>query len=321
MAGALPQLSALVVHWRTESALEALFAAWPVDDAFELIVVDNASDPALRPAIPAHVRCVDPGRNLGFAAATNRALALARAPIVLLLNPDARPCAGALDSLLAGFERHPEAAGIVPALLSPAGEDQCAWQLRPLPGALACLRQTFLLSGPRGPAEPPHAGTAVEQPAAAALALRREALEAVGGLDEGFFPAWFEDVDLARRLHARGARLLYWPAARFHHDQGASVEGLGYRQFLWLYSRGLMRYLRLHHRPLDFVMRLALPCAALARVVSLPLRAPRRARDTRDARCGLLAAALGALTGFARPRDLARQWRPREGRSEWRSDT
>lgn len=305
-----PLLSGLVAHWRTERSLAALLDAWPQDARSELIVVDNGSDPGLLPPPPPHVRWIDPGSNLGFAGATNRALAAARAPIVLLLNPDARPCAGALDAILAGFEAHPEAAGIVPALESPDGVSQSAWQLRPLPTALSCLRQLFLLPGFAGPAEGPPAGTRVEQPAAAALALRREVLEQVGGLDEGFYPAWFEDVDLARRLRARDAPLLYWPAARFRHEQGASVEGLGYRQFLWLYCRGLRRYLRRHHRPLHLLMPVTLPLAALARFVTLPLVAPRRARSRREAARGLMATAAGGLTAFSRPRDLEQRWRP-----------
>ncbi|HVS15216.1 MAG TPA: glycosyltransferase family 2 protein [Thermoanaerobaculia bacterium] len=306
---ASPQLAALVPHWRTEQALGRLFAAWPQDPRFELVVVDNGSDPALRPAVPAGVRWIDPGRNLGFAGAVERALAATEAPLVLLLNPDARPGPGALPALLEGFARHPDASGMVPALDGPSGDSQACWQLRPLPRGLTLLRQLVLLPGPAGPAREPAAGTAVEQPAAAALALRRANLQRAGGLDARFFPAWFEDVDLARRLHGRGDRLLYWPAARFVHDQGATVPRLGYRQFLWLYTRGLARYLAKHHPSLAPLLRLTLPLAALARALSLPLRAPRRAQSRRDALRGLHAAGLGALTGFSRPRDLARGWR------------
>ena len=48
-------------------------------------------------------------------------------------------------------------------------------------------------------------------PAGAALALRRDVLLEIGGLDEGYRPAWFEDVDLALRLGRAGHRMLFEP--------------------------------------------------------------------------------------------------------------
>src|SRR5262249_10592861 len=162
--------------------------------------------------------------------------------LLLVLNPDAAPEPGALDRLLEGFAAHPEAAGLAPCLVGPGGEPQAAWQLRRLPTAWDCVRQALPLPanrrGPHGPpaldpgagrpravgpraldpgaldlsapdtrGAPPAAGSVVEQPAAAALALRRTALAAVGGFDERFYPAWFEDVDLARRLRVQGLPL------------------------------------------------------------------------------------------------------------------
>src|SRR6185369_2480581 len=116
--------------------------------------------------------------------------AAARAPILLILNPDDVPEPGALDRLLEGFAACPDAAGLAPRLLGPDGESQAAWQLRPLPSPWRLLLHALPLMDPSGGAGEPAAGAAVEQPAAAALVLRREALAAVGGFDAGFYPAW-----------------------------------------------------------------------------------------------------------------------------------
>ena len=97
------------------------------------------------------------------------------------------------------------------------------------------------IPAPETPVEPA-AGAPIEQPAAAALALRRSVFEAVDGFDERYFPAWFEDVDLARRLADRGERMLYLPAALCRHRQGSSVGALGYG--------GLPRRLRSQSLPL-----------------------------------------------------------------------
>ncbi len=299
----------MVVHWHNEELLAELAAAWPRDPRFELVVVDNGSggtagSVGLR--LPEGTRLVSPGRNLGFAGGANAGIAAARAPLLLILNPDALPEPGALDELLHGFESHPEAAGLAPRLAGPDGAPQFAWQLRDLPSPWACLGQVLLLPGrPTHSVEPPP-GTPVAQPAAAALGLRRSALLEVGGFDASFYPAWFEDVDLAKRLRESGQVLRYWPAARFRHRLGSSVPRLGYGTFLWVYYRNLTRYLAKHHsRPWAWAARALLPLGLGLRLLLLPLRRPRRAASRAEAGRGLLDAMAGALTGWRRPARLA----------------
>jgi GT2 family glycosyltransferase len=304
----LPALAGIVVHWRDEARLAELTAAWPRDDPrFELLVVDNS---ASAPAPVQPVRLLRPGRNLGFAGGVNAGVAASRAPLLLLLNPDAVPERGALEALIEGFAAHPEAAGLAPRLAGADEEPQFAWQLRRLPSAWDVLRQTLpwpLAGRGAGLAAEPRPGTAVEQPAAAALALRRQALAAAGGLDERFHPAWFEDVDLARRLRQIGAVVLYWPAARFRHALGSTVPRLGYGPFLWIYYRNLERYLAKHHGAAWALAARASLAAGLAiRLPLVLLRRPRRASSRGEAAAGLLLAIGGALSGWRFPRRLAR---------------
>ncbi len=344
-----PLLSGVAVSWRGEEELAGLVAAWPDDPRFELVVVDNGGDEqgedrcgdaieapsadsggpgdrpraavsscaaggiarrlAARVGLPRALRVVEPGVNLGFAGGVNVGAAAARAPAVLLLNPDAVPEPGALEALLDGLAAHPEAAGLAPRLIGPDGGPQHRWQLRRLPGLGTLLAQALFLPAGAGPRDEPAESTPVEQPAAAALLLRRSALEAVGGLDGGFHPAWFEDVDLARRLAAAGERIVYWPRAVFRHGLGSSVPRLGYGLFLWIYYRNLVRYLRKHHGTAAAACaRALLPPAALARLALLPLRRPRRSRTRREAARGLLALAVGALSGWRLPGAWARRF-------------
>ena len=277
-----PRLSGVVVHWRNEELLAQLTSAWPRDPRFELIVVDNGSSGPLELG-PA--RLVQPGSNLGFGGGANAGAAEARGEILLILNPDAIPEPGALDRLLEGFERHPDAAGLAPKLVGPGGESQAGWQLRRLPSPWRLLCQAFPFVGMPEEDEP-EPGAPVEQPAAAALALRRNAFE---GFDAGFYPAWFEDVDLARRMKKAGLVLRYWPAAVFRHELGSSVPRLGYGPFLEIYYRNLIRYLRKHHGALwALAARIALIPGVLIRLVFLPLYRPRRARSRGEAFRGLI---------------------------------
>lgn len=291
----LPRLSGVVVHWHNEELLARLASAWPRDPRFELVVVDNGSSVPLQVG-PA--RLVQPGRNLGFGGGANAGAAEARGEILLILNPDAIPEEGALDRLLEGFEAFPDladTAGLAPKLVGPGGESQAGWQLRRLPSPWRLVLQAFPFVGtPEG--EEPEAGAPVEQPAAAALALRREAfLE----FDAGFYPAWFEDVDLALRMKKAGLVLRYWPAAVFRHGLGSTVPRLGYGRFLWIYYRNLTRYLGKHHGQLwALAARIAIIPGMLVRLVFLPVYRPRRAKSRAEAFRGLIGVLAGSLRGW-----------------------
>lgn len=307
-----PALSAVVVHWRDEPNLARLVAAWPDDPRCELLVVDNSSSLG---GLAPPARLLDPGRNLGFAGGANRGVAAARGRWVLLANPDVRPEDGAVAVLLETLaELDAGVAGLVPALVDEDGRPQTRWQLRPLPSPVALVAQTLLLAGVCGPRREPPRGTPIAQPAGAALVVRRAVLDEVGGFDEGYFPAWFEDVDLARRLARAGHRLLYEPRARFRHATGGSLPALGYGPFLWVYYRNLARYLERHHgRAWALAARGVLPLGLALRLALLPLRRPRRAATRAAAAAGLAAAIAGAATGWRRPRRYAARFRPAGG--------
>ena len=55
----------------------------------------------------------------------------------------------------------------------------------------------------------------------ACMMIRREAFDAVGGMDEGFFLYW-EDADFCRRLQRAGWRTMYVPHALATHVGGGS---------------------------------------------------------------------------------------------------
>ena len=291
-----PSLSAVVVHWRTENELERLVRAWPRDPNVELLVVDNGSRRDLQ--CP-RARVLSPGRNLGFAGGANFGLALAESSRLLLLNPDIIPEPDALRSLMEAFDAYPEAAGFVPALIGPKGESQTSWQLKRLPRPGDLLLQTLLPIPVPGARTAPPAGQAIEQPAAAALAFTRTALDALGGFDPAFYPAWFEDVDLARRARDRNLLFLFWPHSRFRHIQGASVSELGYGQFLHVYYRNLVRYLAKHHGTRwAGSTRWTIPAGALLRLALLPLRRPRRSSSRGEAARALLSLGWSGAIGW-----------------------
>jgi len=238
---AAPTLSGIVVHWHAEEALAALSAAaWPSDPRCELVVVDNGSRAPL--ALPEGARLVEPGRNLGFAGGANRGASEARGEALLVLKPRRRSRARGPRRLLDGSPPpcHSPRRGARAAPARTAGEEQCAWQLRPLAGAGRLLLHALFVGGPStGPPRPPPPATAIAQPAAAALLLRRRRpVRAPAGLRQRTSsPRLVRRTGRPRaRARAAGERFVYWPAAVFRHALGTSVGELGYGPFLVAYQ-------------------------------------------------------------------------------------
>ena len=99
--------------------------------------------------------------------------------------------------------------------------------------------------------------------------IRRDVWEKLGGLDEGFHPVWFEDVDLCRRALDAGFEIDYLPHVKAAHRGGHSVSHLpaGCRMHYWYGS--LLRYAAKHLRPSSYrAVWLAALTGAIPRVVA-----------------------------------------------------
>lgn len=272
--------SAVVVRWRggdeVDRCLRALLAHGGPGLERVLLVDSGSADGGaerLATAFP-EVEVVALGENRSFAFAANQGAARAGSPGLLLLNPDTEVTAGAVDALAAELARRPEAAGVAPLLVGADDAPQHRWQLRRLPGPLrlAAGRGGAPMFPGRAPAEP----APVEQPAAAAWLIRREVWDALGGLDESFAPAWWEDVDFCARLRRLGRNTGtpatgFWvvPGARVAHAGGSSLSHLADAEFLRAYHRNLLRYAARHHAgslgPVRAGLRLSLALRAAFR--------------------------------------------------------
>jgi GT2 family glycosyltransferase len=253
--------------------------------------------------------------NRGFGPAANQAAEGAPGDVLLFLNPDTRAEADPFSEIARAFDAHPGAAAIAPRLLDfedqskiqnpkskivprplapPGREDQFTFQLRRLPTLANDARELLLLDhvAPNNRARRRFRYAdadrekvfAVEQAAAAALAVRKDLFLRLGGFDSRFLPAWFEDVDLAARLEPEGP-ILYWPSAQFRHRGGGASQSLGYARFLPIYYRNAILYRRLHYAlPVRIAYRPLLAAGMLLRLLALPFRgsAPRpRAESVR----------------------------------------
>jgi GT2 family glycosyltransferase len=104
--------------------------------------------------------------------------------------------------------------------------------------------------------------------------VRRDAYDDVGGFDEQFFPAWYEDVDFCQRLKAHGWAIYFVPEAKFQHDGGYAAALLGARAFAEAYYRNQLRYANKHFgRSGRFAVRASIAAGMLARLVTRPANA------------------------------------------------
>ncbi len=202
----------------------------------EVVVADNGSTDdsvALLRGEFGEVKLVEIGRNAGFGPAINRAVAEHPADSVILLNNDAecepRFVEALLDQLGDGVG---SVAGVLlqersPGLIDSAGvvADRTLMGFDYLHGEPA--ESTLSAADPLGPT-------------GGAALYRRESFEAVGGFDERIF-LYYEDLDLALRLAAAGARCRLAGEARALHAYSASLGAGSGRKFAHTgWSRGYM---------------------------------------------------------------------------------
>ena len=200
-------------RWR-----EALAAQTSTD--FELIVLDNASRSEERPtqsALPNNARLIQSEENLGFAGGNNRAAREAASPYLVLLNPDAFPEPDWLAQLIALANEHPEAGAIGSTQIRADDENRFDGTGDVMLASGLPYRSNF--GKPRK--ETPPLGETFAA-CGAAMLIRRDAFEAVGGFDERYF-CFVEDVDLCFRLRLHGYSVLQSPEAMVRHVGGGST--------------------------------------------------------------------------------------------------
>jgi GT2 family glycosyltransferase len=242
-----PALSIIVVAYRQrEALLECLgscsAAAAEVAGGTELIVVDNDS---LAPLVREHfaqTRLIEPGVNLGFAEAVQRAIGEAHGRWIALVNDDARIEPDALAALITAGERSPRI-GAVAAQVRFAGAPDRINSAGIAVDSLGIATERLAGAPATEAAEP----TDVFGPSACFALYRTEMLAQVGGFDGRFF-AYLEDVDLAWRSQAAGWSCVYEPhAIAYHHGSYTSGHGSAMKYFLvgrnriWLLARNATR--------------------------------------------------------------------------------
>lgn len=243
--GQTPTVKIIVLNWNGVAYLQAcLSAVFALEyPAYEVLMVDNNSADNsvdfVRERFP-HAEILKNERNLGYAGGNNQALRSLAADYAVLLNPDVVVSPDWLDRLITAMEGD-DAAGIGGCkLLYPDGRTiQHAGGVITHPQALPSHQVTLKVDGGQFEAAPD-----VDYVTGAAMAIKKEVLESIGFLDEGYF-LYFEEADFCTRARHAGYRVVYVPEATAVHDESAfSVKGS--LSYLQRFHSGRWRYLLKH---------------------------------------------------------------------------
>ena len=185
----------------------------------EVIVVDDCSSdetPELLNKIQG-IRVLSNNSNLGFLKSCNVAARKCEGEYIFLLNNDTQVTEGWLDALISVFERYEDAGIVGSKLVYPDGslqeaggiiwQDGSGWNYGrnqdPALPEFNYLKKVDYISG-------------------AAILFRGGWFRKIGGFDERFAPAYYEDTDLAFRAREAGAEVYYQPNSVVVHYEGKS---------------------------------------------------------------------------------------------------
>jgi N-acetylglucosaminyl-diphospho-decaprenol L-rhamnosyltransferase len=240
-------------------------------------VVDNASTDGtqdmLRNDYP-QVHLIENNHNPGFAAANNQALAMIDTDYVILLNPDTVIEPGALNTLVAYLDDHPQVAAAGPRLLNHDGTLQISCYVFPtlfreflrlshldhIWSGVSYRMDRWDLNLPRQ----------VEVIQGACMILRKAALDQVGLFDERFF-IYTEEVDLCYRLRQAGWQIHWVPQAEVIHLGGQSTSQVAQEMFIHLYQ-SKHQFIQKHYGWLAaLTYKLVLFITSMPRLLLIPL--------------------------------------------------
>lgn len=277
-----PVLSIVIVSWNATELLAAcLHSLRRAKHRFsrEILIVDNASHISLPRMIRSdfpEMRLTVNSENRGFAAACNQGIAISCGSYVLLLNPDTEIIdPEAIDQLVEYMELHADTAAVGPRLVFADGRHQVGDAgYAPSPAAIAAwslflsrlfprycrglyINARVVVTGP--------AAVEVDWLCGAALLVRREAVNQVGGMDETIF-LYAEDIEWGCRMRAAQLKLVYLPTIRILHVGGGSekLAHSGLVSTRWLESLAQV-YQRFNHGRFYLTFRLLMTLGFLLR--------------------------------------------------------
>jgi GT2 family glycosyltransferase/glycosyltransferase involved in cell wall biosynthesis len=204
-------------NWAYTAACLSSLLAVRCNHTFEVIVVDDQSsdETAEKLAEIEGLTCLGNDRNLGFVGSCNRGANHARGEFLVLLNNDTQVTDGWLDELIDTFDQDANIGLVGSRLVYPDGRLQES-------GGIIFNDASGWNYGRDDTAELPEYQYLREADycSGACIALKTGYFHELGGLDERYSPAYYEDTDLAFRVRESGLKVVVQPSSVVIHHEG-----------------------------------------------------------------------------------------------------
>lgn len=260
----------IIPSWNTKellkNCLDSLKSLPP--DRFEIIVVDNGSVDGsweiVKKDFP-RAKLLRNEENIGFAKANNLAAKHTKSDLLFFLNSDTVVGAGTIETLTDFLLDNQKVGAVSPLIFNTDGSVQKDPCFLRLPGMLLLivyynkfLRNLFLRCFPMVvySTNDFEQASEVEQLSGAALLVKREIFESVGGFDEDF-PVYFEDSQLSLQIRKLGYKLMVIPKTNVVHFGRKSMEPTikkeGENKFYYLNFYSLLLFCKKNYSSLKFL--------------------------------------------------------------------
>ena len=187
--------------------------------AYEILIADDCSTDVTQEIekIAKNVRLITTEKNVRFLLNCNHAAQYARGKYILFLNNDTQVQANWLEPLVSLIERDERIGMVGSKLVYPDGYLQEA-------GGIVWNDASAWNYGNRKSPEDPEYNYVkeVDYISGAAIMIRKTLWEEIGGFDERFAPAYYEDTDLAFEVRKRNFKVMYQPLSVVVHSEGVS---------------------------------------------------------------------------------------------------
>jgi hypothetical protein len=235
----MKRVSIIILHYKnwpdTRACLGSLKKLKKAEFTVQVIVVNNSGEKEIESLVnrtyPSAI-ILQPKRNLGFAGGNNLGIKRALkdgADFIMLLNNDTVVGPTLVKELTVALEKESQA-----AIAGPVIKHQTKQGIRFDYGGVIdwLLGRTYHLN------RVDNRDKVVRQRAfvsGCCLMIKRQVIDKIGGLDEGYF-LYLEDVDFCLRAHEAGYRILHVPQAKIFHKGSQSVSRWNNLKYNWISS-------------------------------------------------------------------------------------